>query len=225
MEELGKWRHLRTHFLNGICCALLTASSAFAHEFVLHSQTGAEVSCRFCGCQLTLQPSVPLLLPHVGKSPCSIIFGTKFKVQLSDDGTVRCVSRKPGRDDYLWYDIELVLDEQEDEEREAKKPATYHWAITKRELNELPLRLPEYAIVIHLPSKFIESVTDEHGKMVSGPGTFYLPTFKVKAEITPQELEDALVEVEMRQIKDKRFFSTTTPIGTVPPAIEILNKT
>ncbi len=197
-----------------------------AHSFVLCSQLpqlshDLPVLCRFCGCQLSLIPSSPTLLPEIGKNPCAIIFGTKFKQVLADDNTVRCTSRKPGRDDYLWYDIELVIENQDEEDRQIKEPRKYHWIIKKRDLAEVPLRIPEYAIVINLPANFIDKVFDEH--IVGATNTFYLPTFTLKPEITKEQLEDFLAEAEMRQIKDKRFFSTTTPVGTVPPAVQILN--
>lgn len=197
-----------------------------AHTFVLGHQisqlTGDNIIlCRFCGCELSLTASSPLLLPDLGKYPCAIIFGTKFKETLADDNTVRCVSRKPGRDDYLWYDIELVVEPQNTEDLKLKEAPHYHWDIKKRELDQVPLRIPDYAIIVHLPAAFIDTLTDEHGTATRN--TFYLPSFTLKKDITTDELEDFLIESDMRHIKDKRFFSNNTLLGGIPPAVQILN--
>lgn len=196
------------------------------HSFVLCPQVhqlkpDQFISFRYFGCQLKLEVGCPTQLPDIGKNPSVIVFGTKFKQVLCDDKTVRYTSRKPGRKDYLWYDIELVVDNQDEEDLANKSTAQYHWIIKKRDLDEVPLRIPESAIIIYLPADFIAEIIDEHPS--ASPGTFYLPTFILKKGITEKQLENYLDESDMRLMKDQRFFSNTTTIGTVPTAVQILN--
>lgn len=212
--------------LAAILCSFFSATALNAHSFVLCPQihqlpNGRSIPVRYYGSEFPVTGS-PLLFPQIRKTPpCSIIFGLKFKLELSDDKTVRCISRKPGRTDYLWYDIELVLENQDVEEMLNREPRQYHWIIKKRELDQVPLRIPESAIIIYLPVDFIADLIDE--QVPVSADTFYLPTFTLKKNITQEQLENYLDESDMRQLKDKRFFSNTTMVGTVPTAVQLLN--
>lgn len=228
MEQISKKRvfTLRMGCLAAILYSFLLSTVLTAHSFVLCPQIhqlpgGRSILVRYYGSEFAVTNGSPLLLPQMGKNPCSIIFGTKFIQKLSDDKTVRCTSRKPGRTDYLWYDIELVLENQETEEMLNREPHQYHWIIKKRDLDQVPLRIPEAAIIIYLPAAFIAELTSE--QVPVSAGTFYLPIFALKKNITREQLENYLDESDMRQLKDKRFFSNTTMVGTVPTAVQLLN--
>lgn len=220
MEQIAAITRLRWTLVIFLLSAQLADARSFVMSPMIHQSTDP-IQVRYFGCEVSLTAGSSAILPDIEKNPSSIIFGIKFVEKLCDKNTVRCTSRKPGRSDYLWYDIELVLEGQEDEEIASKEPPRYHWIIKKRELDQVPLRIPESAIIVYLPADFIADLVDK--QVPSAAGVFYLPVFTLKKEVTAQKLEACLNEINMRLIKDKRFFSNTTAIGTVPTTVQLLN--
>ena len=94
-----------------------------------------------------------------------------------------------------WFDLTLTFETSE------PNKLMYQWHIQETDINEMPLRIPDHAILIQTDPKLIdtiEAIGENNQKTIScdtrsNLGTIYFPTIIFKKELTKDEFEHALI--------------------------------
>lgn len=85
-----------------------------------------------------------------------------------------------------WFDITLHLD---------KKTGNYSWDVEEKARHDMPMRLPDHAIIIFLNPDFVDTVrtlaADEEER--SALNIIVLPVIVLKKNVTAQDLDESSV--------------------------------
>lgn len=122
-----------------------------------------------------------------------------------------------------WFDLTLSF------ETNGQNKLAYRWLIEERNINDVPLRIPDHAIVIQTDPTLIEKLEpsssgcddeDRTKKMLNHAITIYFPTIIFKKDLSKQSFEAACVHpllaaIDARAIHQTRESLVNDEITTV----------
>ncbi|KKR97250.1 MAG: hypothetical protein UU47_C0001G0023 [candidate division TM6 bacterium GW2011_GWE2_41_16] len=154
--------------------------------------------------------SVDCILPEQDKSLAFSYVVTEDVGIVAQKNTIRYLKR----DESLpcnWYDITLKIDDSRDE-------PTYSWTVDKRAKNNMPLQLPETAILILADPSIIEKVEPTRAEPINKTGTannvVSLPTIFIKENVDAekQSARASLALINLRTISSRKHEDTTCAV-------------
>ncbi len=95
-----------------------------------------------------------------------------------------------------WYDLSLVPIINDTNNKKLLEPA-YYWNIEKRELKDIPNRLPDESIIILINPKLIHALQSLE---TTQSGSTMLPALVFNPEATAKEVEDAVTYAVLSSI-------------------------
>ncbi len=154
------------------------------------------IKCTYKGCVLDLSNGIEFLSEtgHVSSFPI-VVTAEHPKVS---SGTVQHLERIPDAD-CLWFDVSW-----------SKEGTKTVWTIEQRAENDMPLRIPDNAIIVCYPPEFIDTLRDTTSQESST--IIHLPTIVLKKNLTQEEKrkrDDGLTRCVLAQLDVNACLSQT----------------
>ena len=143
----------------------------FVINLHIPSNTKASALCAYYkGCPLQLSNAL-CILPETEKR-LTFSYVITEEVDLKARGnTVQCLRRKPSLP-CTWYDLTLKIDDSGEE-------STYEWTVEQKKTKDMPLNLPDHAILIQTSPCLIDKIKSTQ-KTTLESDIIYLPTIFLK---------------------------------------------
>lgn len=146
------------------------------------------------GYQVDLSGGVATLPVTDFREVFSLVITSYASFKTRAQNTVCYLKRHP-KAPCLWYDLTLrkieARDPSDDDEEDVKEK--YVWDIKKRNLKDVPLQLPEHAIVILMDPGLVHDVVDMKIDGYDMENIIYLPAVVFRPDASPDAFKDAFL--------------------------------
>lgn len=210
MKLFGKRILLRLSLLGSLffICQVMVAMPQYAvvveaPSCFIKQQEECIIKMYFAGSELDIK-GLCVLPPCGYREEFSLVItpGVTFKTR----GNKNVVSYLKRHKDApcLWYDITLVRLESEEAaesgDSDVAPKEVYTWRIRQRNLDEVPLLLPEHTVLLVMDPALLQSIENKTTELYGPNKVIYLPKLILKKDICREAFEDAQLRAVLGSI-------------------------